>query len=444
MKYLRLSVLAVTVAAATACSSSSKNAINDYLSSQANASVQEANKKAEEAQQQAATKEQAATEEANQKLEEAQKAQQEAEVAAQEANKKAEEAQKAKLEAEAKAQAAIVEQQAAEKRLAEIEAARKEEERLAEEARQAEVAEQARIASNITELKKEVKDNGTFEKTYTKPADPWDYFSQPKEVTLTLSNVSGKHLFVENDNFSDKPLREQKDLNTLLLDGKEIALYTSEEIRASSTDANTGYATKSLNVDDVSGKVGSLSKSKYGSDFDQVRYGYVTENGKTTLFVQGHTTPTTGNIDSPFDRYNYGTTRQDQRAGLSAMPTGEKVWAYQGAAFYGKDGNYQELSVDAVADFGNKKVRAELKEGDALKVLLGGVINGNQFAGEYNGVHTQGAFYGDQAQDMGGMFYQTQGDEKDKNGVFGATSNGHTWRGGVNVPEKALTDFDVK
>lgn len=479
MKHLSLSLVAATVIALTACSSS-KDSVNRYLDSEANAAVQAANKKVEEAQLAQKAAEEKAKEVADakalaeKKAVEAQLAQKTAEEKAREvtdakalAEKKAAElaqttqanyetklaelekakqlAEKAQQDAEKAKSEAIAAQQAAEKKLADIEAAKKaEQDRIAEEKRLAEEAEKNRVATNVAEIKKDIPDNGTFEKTYTKPADPWDFFAQPKDVTINLTHVSGKHITVENGVLTNKPLSAQQDLNTLIIDGKEIALYTTEEIKASSTDANTGYATKSLNVDNFTGKVGSLSKSKYGSDFDQLRYGYITQSGKTMLFIQGHTTPVEENANSPFDRYNYGSSRQDQRSGLSAMPTGEKVWAYSGTAFYGKDGNYQELSVDAIADFGNKKVRADLKEGDLVKTTLGGTINGNQFAGEYNGMQTQGAFYGDQAQDMGGIFYQTQGEDKDKNGVFGATSQGHSWRGGVNTPEKALTDFEVK
>lgn len=409
MNKLKLSVLATACFLALTACSSGKGKSNDYLNSEANKRIQELNIKVEEAKKKVEEAEQKAKEAAKEELDKVN-------------------AEKAALEkelAEAKAQ------------LAAIEKAKQDElDRIA--------AEKARVENNVAETKKQVKDNGTFEKKYMKPGDPW-FGTAATEVTLNLSNVVGKQLSVTDGNFTHQDVvAESRDLNTLVVNGKEIALYSVDEVKASVTNNSGNYVTKSIEAEGVSGKVGSLSKSRFGSDFDQVRYGYVTENGQTTLFVQGHTTPATGSVDSPFDRFNYGGAREDQYSSLSAMPTGEKVWAYTGTAFYGKDGSYQELSVDAVVDFNLKKVKAELKDGDSLKLTLGGLINDKTFTGEYNGVVTSGAFYGDQAQDLGGVFYQTTGNDKNKNGVFGATSNGHSWRGGVNVPEKALTDFDVK
>lgn len=438
MNKLKLSVLATAcILALTACSSG-KGKGGDYLNGEANKRIQELNARVDEAKKQVAAAEQKAKE--AEKASETALNQQKAEATAQ-ANKAAEEA-KAELDKVTAEKAAVEKELAdAKAQLAAIEKAKQDE---LDRAAAAEKAEQERVANNVAETKKQVKDNGTFEKKYMKPGDPW-FGTAATEVTLNLSNVVGKQLSVADGNFTHQDVvAESRDLNTLVVNGKEIALYSVDEVKASVTNNSGNYVTKSIDAEGVSGKVGSLSKSRFGSDFDQVRYGYVTENGKTTLFVQGHTTPATGSADSPFDRFNYGGAREDQYSSLSAMPTGEKVWAYTGTAFYGKDGSYQELSVDAVADFNLKKVKAELKDGDSLKLTLGGLINDNTFTGEYNGVVTSGAFYGDQAQDLGGVFYQTTGNDKDKNGVFGATSNGHSWRGGVNVPEKALTDFDVK
>lgn len=410
----------------------------------AQAQVTEANTAKEKAEKQVVLAEQQIAESTTKQKEAEQQAKQaiQAQNAAEEALKSAQsekelaeqvavDTQQAKLEAEKQAaenllakQAAEEEKMVAEQRVAEFE--------------QVKAEEQARIERNITETQQAVKDNGTFEKTYLK-SDPYTWWEEPKEVTLELTNVNGKHLVVENGVITDKALAEQQDLNKLIVDGKEIVLFSPEEI--TQRESQSENIVKSLDSDGVVGKVGSLPKSRYGSDFAQLRYGYVTdENGKTHLFIQGHTTPETGRASSPFDTYYYGTSREDQSSSLSAMPS-EQVWVYKGSAFYGSDGSYQQLDVEAVADFNEKKVRADLKEGSQTKVTLGGVIDGNRFGGEYNGVYTQGAFYGDTAQDMGGLFYQA---DKEKNGVFGATSQGHSWRGGVDVPEKSLVDFQVK
>lgn len=461
MKSMKLSLLAAAcVLALTACSSS-KDKGSNYLNSEANKRIAELNaqitaekKKAAEAEEKLIKAKQASetNSEANKRIAElnAQVTTEKAKVAAAEEEAKA--AKQAGEAAQQNAKTALdgltAEKSRLEAELAEANAklAALQQEKQAELDRiaAAEKAEKERVESNTAAVKEAVKETGTVEKKYTK-IDAWSGTST--EETLNLSKVSGKVLTSENGNLTEQPFQssENNDLNILVIDGKPITLYSVDEVRASTQQNRESYAAKNLAADGMSGKVGSLSTTRFGGDFDQIRYGYVTTNGKTQLFIQGHTTPETESVDSPFDRYNYGGTRDNASAELGAMPTGDKVWAYQGTAFYGKDGNYQELAVDAVADFGNKKVRADLKEGENTKVTLGGKIEGNTFVGEHNGVVTSGAFYGDQAQDMGGIFYHTSGDNKDKNGVFGATTPSSSSYRFVptNVLEKALTDFTV-
>lgn len=317
--------------------------------------------------------------------------------------------------------------------------------------KQTELQEQTRLETNRKEVKKTVVDNGTFEKTYTAtksvPADPYGFSFKTEQVeeTSTLTRVNGKHLVVKQGNLLDKPLTNQENLDQLIVDGKSITLYRLDDIRAT---GEREYQTKDLNENGLVGKLGSFSKSRSVDDFAQIRYGYVTdENGQTTLFVQGHTTPTEQNATSPFFRNSYGTDNQWRGVTLRKMPSGETAYRYTGTAFYGKEGNYQELTVNALADFQHKKVKAELKDGETTKVVLGGIIRGNTFVGEHNGVVTSGAFYGYMAQDLGGVFYQTAGEEKDKQGVFGATSPSGGRYGFIpdNVFGKEnLADFQVK
>ena len=60
----------------------------------------------------------------------------------------------------------------------------------------------------------------------------------------------------------------------------------------------------------------------------------------------------------------------------------------------------------ATADFGTKAIDINIKEKtNAVPVMnFGGKITGNSFAGEVNGIKTQGGFFGKDAQEMTGLF----------------------------------------
>lgn len=326
------------------------------------------------------------------------------------------------------------EREEAERKLKDAEGKLQETEDKLREAKQSE--EKNRIDNNAKEVQKSVKDNGTFKITYTN-------FDGGRE-SETGSLVVGKLLAISDDKLTHQDVgAETRDLNKLVIDGTEITLYSVDDVRTA-TQASE-YSSKAINQDGFQGKVGAIAKSRNADAFNQVRYGYVTKDGKSTLFVQGHITPTEEGVSSPFDSYYYGTSREGQFTPLSIMPTAQ-VWRYQGSAFYGKDGVYDELAVDAVADFTENKIRADLKSNDDDVLLtLGAQITGNQFSGSYNGVVTSGAFYGSNAQNMAGVFYQTSGDNKDKNGVFAATpqsSSPWTFRP-TNESSKTLANFEV-
>ncbi|MCK3655528.1 hypothetical protein A4G19_07120 [Pasteurellaceae bacterium Macca] len=281
----------------------------------------------------------------------------------------------------------------------------------------------ARIAQNQEEVKKGFLDNGTFEKKI-------QYYGTEAITGLPLLqegsdsflNVTGKLLTVENQKFthSDVP-KSNRELNQLIINGKTIDLFSAEEIKAHRRTSPTDYVINDLSDKGVqAGKVGSLPKSKLADDFAQMRYGYVTDGNKTTLFVQGHLTPENGTANTPYSHYFYATNTPQATKGevLEGLPASGS-YKYIGSAFYGKDNAYQQLKAEATADFTQKTVSVALKEGDVEKLSLQGEIKGNTFSGLYQGVETKGAFYGTKAQDMGGIFYQTTGEEKQ--GVFGAT-----------------------
>lgn len=100
---------------------------------------------------------------------------------------------------------------------------------------------------------------------------------------------------------------------------------------------------------------------------------------------------------------------------------------YEGSAVYIKNGvNFDKQSgVNATADFANKTINIQIEEtkhwkDDKVEVPamnFGGKITGNSFAGDVNGIKTQGGFFGENAKELSGIYTN----EKDESrGVFGA------------------------
>lgn len=93
---------------------------------------------------------------------------------------------------------------------------------------------------------------------------------------------------------------------------------------------------------------------------------------------------------------------------VTQIPTAGQV-EYKGGAVYKKDGeqNYSELSeMTATADFDKKVIDINIAgKTNALPGMnFGGKISGNSFAGNANGIKTQGGFFGENAQEMTGLF----------------------------------------
>ena len=91
---------------------------------------------------------------------------------------------------------------------------------------------------------------------------------------------------------------------------------------------------------------------------------------------------------------------------VSQIPTAGQV-EYKGGAVYKKDGDYGRITgMTATADFANKVIDINIKEKGTFvpDMKFGGKITGNSFAGEVNGIKTQGGFFGENAQEMTGLF----------------------------------------
>lgn len=253
-----------------------------------------------------------------------------------------------------------------------------------------------------------------------------------------IIKLSGSIATVNKNSFAIQSIADNIDqnLNTLLVDGKTITLYSPQDLINGRRSEDELIKTLATNK----GKVGSLPKSALKSNFEQMRYGYLTENGVTKLFVQGFMTPINGRKDakSPFNYYDESKGRVSSAQRQTPMPT-EGIFEYSGKAFYGKDNQYVELNTTAYADINNKKVQINLFEQDSKTLTFGGTIMDNKFSGTVDGIATEGAFYGTGAKDLAGLFYNTS---DGKNGVYGASQKDCGWRA-CQEPNVNLNDFNV-
>lgn len=119
--------------------------------------------------------------------------------------------------------------------------------------------------------------------------------------------------------------------------------------------------------------------------------------------------------DYLIDQYFFA---QGNPTALAQIPTAGKV-EYDGGAVYKKDGDFSQVTgMTATADFASKAIDINIKEKGTFvpDMKFGGKITGNSFAGEVNGIKTQGGFFGENAREMTGLFTN----EADKSrGAFG-------------------------
>ena len=91
---------------------------------------------------------------------------------------------------------------------------------------------------------------------------------------------------------------------------------------------------------------------------------------------------------------------------VAQIPT-TGIAEYKGGAVYKKDNaNSERSEMKATADFANKVIDINImKNTNAVPEMhFSGKITANSFAGEVNGIKTQGGFFGENAQEMGGLF----------------------------------------
>ena len=165
----------------------------------------------------------------------------------------------------------------------------------------------------------------------------------------------------------------------------------------------------------------SLADSEYNDYIGQVEYSSNIANTgdfKSTTFGIYATDPY-----NPTEKMIYA---QGKPTDVSQIPTSGTI-QYTGGAAYVKDGvSYARTSkMNATADFDkkviditiNEKVNTYYNTVQVPKMNFGGKITGNSFAGEVNGVKTQGGFFGENAKELSGVFTN---DADKSRGVFGA------------------------
>ena len=141
------------------------------------------------------------------------------------------------------------------------------------------------------------------------------------------------------------------------------------------------------------------------------------KDGKTYVYIQGELTPTDNIPKSGTARY----------LGLSSYHVNNDT-LLEGALdpVEGAPPRFGIVGVDMTANFEDKTVAGHLVHTSAAKnnnVLaeLEGTISGNQFSGTKNDTKLQGAFFGENANEMGGVYINQ------REGFSGAFSARHEW-----------------
>ena len=141
------------------------------------------------------------------------------------------------------------------------------------------------------------------------------------------------------------------------------------------------------------------------------------KDGKTYVYIQGELTPTD----------NIPKTGKVRYLGISSYHVNNDTLR-EGALdhLYGAPPRFGIVGVDMTANFEDKTVAGHLVHASAAKndnVLaeLEGTISGNQFSGTKNDTKLQGAFFGENANEMGGVYIN------EKEGFSGAFSARHEW-----------------
>lgn len=381
MSKIKLSIIALScVMALSACSSSSKGGSDNseqirQAETELNQRITEANKKAE-----AATKK---AEDSLKKAEESVKKADESVKKADESIKKAEVAIKVaqsngnQTEEEKKATEAAIKAAEAERKAAE------EAQKSAEEAKK--TAEEAKKAAE--ERLKQLENLKADEKARIPLSDK------------IFGGINGE-------------MKDAISGGVLVSEGSDVNRPLTRDIR-------------DLTIIDESGKLVDINILRRAGDIDP--WTYEEYDDLYNLRKEGQTILSNSNLQSSaFGTYvdkltgNQYFYAQGLPTTVAQIPTTGLV-EYKGGAVYKKDGNqnYSEISeMKATADFANKVIDINITEkANAVPGMnFGGKITGNSFAGEVNSIKTQGGFFGENAQEMTGLFIN---EAEQARGAFG-------------------------
>ena len=381
MSKIKLSIIALScVMALSACSSSSKGGSDNSeqirkAETELNQRITEANKKAE-----AATKK---AEDSLKKAEESVKKADESVKKADESIKKAEVAIKVaqsngnQTEEEKKATEAAIKAAEAERKAAE------EAQKSAEEAKK--TAEEAKKAAE--ERLKQLENLKADEKARIPLSDK------------IFGGINGE-------------MKDAISGGVLVSEGSDVNRPLTRDIR-------------DLTIIDESGKLVDINILRRVGDIDP--WTYEEYDDLYNLRKEGQTILSNSNLQSSaFGTYvdkltgNQYFYAQGLPTTVAQIPTTGLV-EYKGGAVYKKDGNqnYSEISeMKATADFANKVIDINITEkANAVPGMnFGGKITGNSFAGEVNSIKTQGGFFGENAQEMTGLFIN---EAEQARGAFG-------------------------
>ena len=395
MNKLQPSIIALScIMALSACSSSSKGGTDNseqirQTEIELNQKIAEANKKAEEAVKKA--EEAAKVAQASSQKTDAEKN------AAQEALKKAEEAAKA---AQASSQKTEAEKKAAQEALKKAEEAAQAalannqkteaEKNAAQEALKK--AEEAAKAAQANSQKTESEKNAAQERLKQLETLQANEKSRIPLSDKIFGGISGE---MKKDIISGGTIDLTKnELNYPLTHSiNMLAIYDEKEGKVKEInifqDANAVDPWSGEKVDDDPYNLRKDRQSILSnSNFQAIAFGTYVDNltGNQYFFAQGLPTA------------------------VAQIPTAGSA-EYKGGAVYKKDGdrNFSERTeMKATADFAKKVIDINIntmKKTNAVPEMhFGGKITANSFAGEVNGIKTQGGFFGENAQEMGGLF----------------------------------------
>ena len=170
---------------------------------------------------------------------------------------------------------------------------------------------------------------------------------------------------------------------------------------------------RELTITDENGRLLDITILKTAGEIDP--WSFEPYNDQYNLRKEGQAILSNSNFKSSAFGAYYDTLTgnryffaQGLPTAVAQIPTAGQV-EYKGGAVYKKDGeqNYSELSeMTATADFDKKVIDINIAgKTNALPGMnFGGKISGNSFAGNANGIKTQGGFFGENAQEMTGLF----------------------------------------